>query len=252
MKKTIPLILAFLSFLFSANAQEPEDSTSIKINSYIEKYSWYSRLFPQEKVYIHFDNSAYYIGEIMWYKAYVVMAAGNNLSPLSKILYVELVTPEGSILETQKVKITDGQADGCINLNQILYNGFYEIRAYTRYMRNWDDESLFSRVFPVYGKVRKDGEYTRSIRPLNPSLRVPGEREEYSQKNKVELSFFPEGGNLVSGLNSSVAFKATGKSGENLLVFGNIEDLDICLSHIFFFFIIGHIHRTECLYSYFA
>ena len=30
-----------------------------------------NNLFPQERVYLHFDNSAYYLGETMWFKAYV-------------------------------------------------------------------------------------------------------------------------------------------------------------------------------------
>ena len=31
-----------------------------------------NQLFPQEKVYLHFDNTSYYLGETMWFKAYVV------------------------------------------------------------------------------------------------------------------------------------------------------------------------------------
>jgi hypothetical protein len=226
MKINILFILISLSFFFSVQASEPKDSTLIKINSFIEKYNRYSKLFPQEKVYMHFDNSDYFIGENMWFKAYVVMAGENNLSPLSTTLYVELVAPEGRILETQKLKIIGGQADGCFVLDKPLYGGFYEVRAYTRLMLNQDKEYLFSRVFPFYEKVQENGDYTKNLRPLPNSLRVPGERKEFIQKQKVELSFFPEGGNLIAGLTSDVAFKATGKYGENLQVQGNIEDAD--------------------------
>lgn len=224
MGKSISSILVFLFVFFSAIALEPGDSTLKNINSIVEKYIQNSSLFPQEKVYMHFDNTAYYIGEKIWFKAYVVTAGENNYSPLSATLFVELVAPEGRVIETQKLKITDGQADGDFVLDRLLYSGFYEIRAYTRYMLNWDKESLFSRVFPVFEEVQKAGDYKMSIRQLPNSKRVPGGRDEFVQKQKVELSFFPEGGNLVSGLTSNVAIKAVGKSGENLILKGSIED----------------------------
>ncbi|MBR5890523.1 MAG: hypothetical protein IKZ18_00640, partial [Bacteroidaceae bacterium] len=30
-----------------------------------------NNLFPQERVYLQFDNTAYYLGETLWFKAYV-------------------------------------------------------------------------------------------------------------------------------------------------------------------------------------
>ena len=38
------------------------------------------------------------------------------------------------------------------------------------------------------------------------------------------MSFYPEGGSLVMGLNSTVAFKATESEGENAFVFGSVEN----------------------------
>ena len=34
--------------------------------------------------------------------------------------------------------------------------GYYEIRAYTRYMLNRNSEAVFSRVFPIFDKVNAD------------------------------------------------------------------------------------------------
>ena len=53
----------------------------------------------QEKVYLHFDNNCYFLGDTIWYKAYVVLADDNSPQPLSKILYVELLNEQGYILE---------------------------------------------------------------------------------------------------------------------------------------------------------
>ena len=32
----------------------------------------------QEKVYLHFDNNCYFLGDTIWYKAYVVLADDNT------------------------------------------------------------------------------------------------------------------------------------------------------------------------------
>ena len=53
----------------------------------------------QEKVYLHFDNNCYFLGDTIWYKAYVVLADDNSPEPLSRILYVELLNEQGYLVE---------------------------------------------------------------------------------------------------------------------------------------------------------
>ncbi len=43
-----------------------------------------SRALPQERVYLHFDNSGYYLGETMWFKAYCVILFVNDSLPLAE------------------------------------------------------------------------------------------------------------------------------------------------------------------------
>src|ERR1035437_3002283 len=209
----ISLFILSITLLQNLSAQ---DSTAIrKLNSYASHFNIFANDYPQEKVYLHFDNTAYYLGETLWFKGYVVTTERNALSQLSKTLYVELITTEGNVLETQKLKIVNGQCNGNFLICDSLFSGFYEVRAYTRYMLNQDKESLFSRVFPVYEKPKKkNGDYSNPRRrERNNSQRIPQFRKEYEQKGKLALSFYPECGNLVMGMNSKVAFKATGKEG---------------------------------------
>lgn len=109
-----------------------------------------NQLFPQEKVYLHFDNTNYYLGETMWFKAYVVGTADHTQRPQSKVLYVELVAPEVYIVETKKYKLNDkGCCSGEFDLRESILSGYYTVRAYTRYMLNWGDEAIFTRTFPI-------------------------------------------------------------------------------------------------------
>ncbi|MBO4945629.1 MAG: hypothetical protein J6C91_10310 [Muribaculaceae bacterium] len=73
------------------------------------------------------------------------------MSKLSSTLYVELLNPGGKVIEKKILRITDGQCHGDFTINhQPFYSGFYEVRAYTRYMMNFGKDVAFSRIFPVF------------------------------------------------------------------------------------------------------
>ena len=184
--------------------------------------------FPQEKVYLQFDNTAYFQGEVIWFKAFVTHATTLKRAP-SKVLYVDLLSPEGIIVEQQKLKIVAGQCDGAFPLidpstsqsralkgMQNYPSGFYEVRAYTQNMLDFSPESFFSRVLPVLSKPKKDGDFDSGTipKPKKGALELEPVREDEDQGNrKVNLTFYPEGGSLVRGLPGNVAFKATDASG---------------------------------------
>lgn len=92
---------------------------------------------PQEKVYLHLDNTCYFVGDTIWYKGYVTRSDKGTLTDLSKILYVELLTPDGFLVERQQLEMPNGTANGAFVLTDSLYAGYYELRAYTRWMLNF-------------------------------------------------------------------------------------------------------------------
>ena len=60
----------------------------------------------QEKVYVHTDNTCYFIGDTIWYKAYVVRADNLHPTDMSKMLYVELLAPDGVVVDRQRVVVS--------------------------------------------------------------------------------------------------------------------------------------------------
>ena len=54
-----------------------------------------------EIVYLHLDQSGYYLDETIWFKAYVIDANNHCLTSKSEVLYVELLSPEGYVVETK-------------------------------------------------------------------------------------------------------------------------------------------------------
>ncbi|MBR3478444.1 MAG: hypothetical protein IKH43_05035 [Bacteroidaceae bacterium] len=111
----------------------------------------------QEKVYLHFDNNCYFLGDTIWYKAYVVLADDNSPEPLSRILYVELLNEQGYLMERQQLQINkSGQADGCFAISDTTFAGFYEVRAYTKWMLNFGYEPCESWCHPSWLEFDED------------------------------------------------------------------------------------------------
>ena len=200
----------------------------------------FNSIFPQEKVYIQFDNTSYYTGETIWFKAFVVNASTLQKAQ-SKVLYVDLISPTGELLKQQKLKIVAGQADGSFPLldgsteqarekrGVLEYpSGFYEIRAYTNYMLNFGEETVFSRVFAVYEKPKKEGNYYAE----NPTIKIQWSdvseiRPKTENLRRINCEFYPEGGHLVIGVPNRVAFKVTDETGFGVDASGILDDTDI-------------------------
>ena len=124
----------------------------------------------QEKVYLHFDQTGYYLKETIWFTAYVLNES-NRPTDISKILYVELLSPEGGPVKTHKYKIEDGMCHGEFYLDSAYLSGFFEVRAYTRHMRNYGEDNYFTRVFPVFDIVfQGDYGYRRIYDRTRPDL----------------------------------------------------------------------------------
>ena len=205
MKKAI-LSFILLALVIRGTAQGRIDSLAFRAMQV-------GQVMQQERVFLHFDNTAYYLGETMWFKAYVSFGSDNRPSTLSKVLYVELVAPEGYVVETKKYKIgEDGSCYGEFELNPLLLSGYYEVRAYTRYMLNWDKSAIFSRVFAVFDKVNADNWDFKNMLDRRRGFKSDGKWIS-AELPEASLTFFPEGGNLVAGLESRVAYELRGENG---------------------------------------
>lgn len=128
--RTHLLTLLFI-FLFGMTHANPVDSLFTEI------------LPTQEKTYLHLDNNWYFAGDTIWYKAYTVRADNNRPSPLSRILYVELLNEQGFLVERQQLVIDyDGHSHGHFCLSDTAFAGYYELRAYTKWMMNFGYENV--------------------------------------------------------------------------------------------------------------
>lgn len=208
--------LCLLPDTMAQNAKKTMEKASTEdkaqlLPSYIQKYMDFTQGYTQEKVYLHFDNTSYFIGENIWFKAYVIFAENHHYTNMSKTLYVELLSQDGNLVNSLKLKIENGQTHGVFYLKDDLSPGFYEIRAYTRCMLNFGQDVVFSRVFPVMDKPsyhKKTGELlVPSMTPKKSALPVKRPEEKTAKKNSILVDFYPEGGHLIEDIANNVAFK---------------------------------------------
>ena len=202
--------------------------------SHVQNTYQFGQICRQEKVYLHFDNTAYFQGDVIWFSAYVVDASTQTPAQ-SKVLYVELLSPNGVVLKQLKLKVEDGRASGSLPLVDVsteearalrgvtaLPSGFYEVRAYTRTMLNFDDAGVFSRVFPVYEMPEKEGDYSDPVmRPWDNPYDM--QRPKAEKAKDLSVTFYPEGGHLVMGAPCRIAFKAIDANGQGVAVSGELK-----------------------------
>ena len=134
-KKYRRFICIFFYMIVSISSIKSNDIISNNLVNFNLKY-------PTEKVYLHFDNNSYYLGDTIWFKAYIRDGVTGLRSDISRVLYVELLCDLGFVREIKKLKINNGVCDGFFSLSDTLYRGgFYELRAKTKGMLSFGNES---------------------------------------------------------------------------------------------------------------
>ncbi len=212
------LLFAALLLPCGVSGQTSADAAALsRLRTFVGNIQAFQRLFPQEKVYVQTDNTGYFRGETLWYKAYVVRTDSGHYTDLSRVLYVELVDPFGEVVETQKVPLVDGRGSGAFHLKAVMSSGFFELRAYTRYATNFDATGHFSRVLPIFERPATEGDYSQRVLRYDMTALRRGSTAADSSAVTADkrggeapvVRFFPEGGRLVGGLSSRVAFDVT-------------------------------------------
>lgn len=160
-----------------------------------------------EKVYLHTDCDHYDGGDDIWFKAYVIDASTNKLSSYTRNLHVELISPASKIIQSRVLKITAGMGNGDFYLTDSLPSGRYRLRAYTNLMRNFNEPFFFSKEIVIINPYDGGNGLNDSIKYI---------------ENKIDVSFFPEGGSLVDKISSIVAFKAINALGKGYDITGEL------------------------------
>ena len=149
--KNFTIFLVLFTFLSGAVAFD--HIGWIKVNtvlkSIIEKFNKYQKVLPEERIYLHIDKSLYYPGETIWFSAYLRNASDLKPSQISDILYVELISPKGTVMSTLNLVAKKGKAQGDFALQDEISGGLYKIKAYTKWQLNEKSPAFFEKEIQI-------------------------------------------------------------------------------------------------------
>jgi hypothetical protein len=188
-------ILIALSIVLQCFSLEPILAQDKSIETLLNGANQFQQTPVSEKVYLHTDKNTYLAGEIAWFKVYNLNANNHFLSDLSTIVYVELFNADNEPAIQLKIPVKNGLGEGSINLPSNLKSGNYVLRAYTHWMKNFNDQLFFQK----------------SLQILN-TEQLP-EKMQSTAKDSVLIHFYPESGNLLTNVQNTVAFKTTDNYG---------------------------------------
>ncbi len=148
-----------------------------------------------ERIVLHTDRDIYITGEKVWFKASCNSLTGHNDSLLSRILYVEIYDQQHNPVAMSKFRIQNQFATGSLIIPPDVHTGYYYIRAYTQFLRN----------FPAWVYPAK---LLTLINPENLSA-------EQSDADPNQVMIAPEGGKLLAGVTSKIALGISPRLAEN-------------------------------------
>lgn len=200
MQKLSPIHFLFpfsFWFLFSDNP-----STKDKIIDGLENWR---NTYPQEKVFLQTDRNRYAGGEVVWFKT--TCTYEGKPSFLSKIIYVTITNKQGKVISKSMYKLdANATANGTIDIGKDWASDSYSINAYTLWMQNFPNYIATQNIY-VYNSDYVKAKQTQAAEP-----------------EKIQIDFFPEGGNLIEGINQRCAFKATNQLGYPLNITTDLKD----------------------------
>lgn len=138
---SIFVISAFFLYSFVAG-DDPLANFLKNFETYVDKNT-------QEKIYIQTDKPYYAVGDFIWLKAYVLDAKNLNATPKSEIMYVDLINDKDSVQKTLRLPLIAGLGWGSFELKDSIKEGNYRLRAYTSWMRNYDQAYFYDKTIKV-------------------------------------------------------------------------------------------------------
>ncbi len=194
---------ALILSLLSSMAYGQADTT---LSSLTKQFSRYQQQNLHEKLFVHMAKDFHLAGELLWFKVYCVDETFNKPLDFSKLAYVEVLDDSNTAVLQAKIALENGSGNGSLYLPVSLVSGNYQLRAYTNWMKNFSPELYFHKTITIVNTLSEAAVQTPADKDLS------------------SLDFFPEGGSLVSGIQSKIAFKMTGKDGKGFSSSGFVLD----------------------------
>ena len=169
------------------------------LDSFSGKFITAIRTHENQFAYLVTDKSVFAAGESVWFNAFLLNSVSQRISTKSSFLFVDLVNDKDSVLNLLVLDAANQQLNSRIVLPDSIPAGYYWLRAYTRKMAEGDTGGIC--IKPIYVADKNN----------NNRVVLPAINEGGINSNPI-VTFYPEGGSIMTGVNSSVALRAADKT----------------------------------------
>ncbi|WP_299095959.1 hypothetical protein [uncultured Winogradskyella sp.] len=149
----------------------------------------------REIVYLHLNKSTYIKGEDIGFTAYVLDKKTRKPSLITTNLYVSIEDKERNILKQKLIRVKEGVASDVFTLDSLFTSGHYNIKAFTNWMRNFNEKNYFIETIKV---MDPDVEAYYSIETIS---------------NEIDAQFLPESGHLLNNTVNTIGVTIKDRNG---------------------------------------
>lgn len=192
---------------------------TIPLDKVIKNLEYYNTEAYPDKVYLHTDRAVYAQEDTIWMKSYLVNGITHQPDSESKVIHIDLVNSQNKkVVDSQLAYVNNAGSANDIIIDRSWEPGNYTIRAYTQYMLNEDPEYLFTKDIKILDINTEYEKYAAEYATEKTEQVAP---EKFTG---LELSFYPQGGDMIAGLENKVGLKLKGLSDTETKLSGQVFD----------------------------
>ncbi len=153
-----------------------------------------------ERVQVCTDRTLYITGESILFYAFIYNTKNKQADRYSRILYCELITPDGTRIAGGKYPLVHGSAQGCLPIPEESLTGIYYLKSYTRFMRNGSTDNYHYVMLKIVNPSKEEvlggqnatmGSNINKIETKateeNRSITLHAEKSSYQPREKVNV-----------------------------------------------------------------
>lgn len=188
------IIKSFLlfTFLLYSSIVYAQNETEVSIT---DQYDIYTEA-PRELAYVHLNKSTYVKGEMMGFTAYIFDKNTKQPSKMTSNLYCTISDANGDVLKKKLIKVENGVTSNIFQIDSTLSSGIFIFKAYTNWMRNFNEQNHFEQTFKVI-----DADTNDLVKIIE------------NKDIEVDLQVLGEGGHIVYDIPNTIGIIAKNKYG---------------------------------------
>ncbi|MBT8245256.1 MAG: hypothetical protein HKP48_07075 [Winogradskyella sp.] len=172
---TVALIFVIVLNSITTHLNAQKTNSNNLLESYKKNFD-----SPREVSYVHLNKSTYIKGEMIGLSVYVFDKTSSQLSTNSTNLYCVIEDKNGKRIKEDLLMLVKGVSNTTFKVDSLFTTGTYVLKAYTNWMRNFDEQNYFISPFKVI-----DPEITKQENSIK------------NETTKLDIAALPEGGHAI-------------------------------------------------------